>query len=137
MTRAHARLLGPCFKTGRVEGRQKRHRPEVPRSRAQPPIRNTRSSRTARSTSRLVANRTDGGSSLRAGTVDPRRPDRSQFRQLQRSTPGKNASNCRIIRPPGRRSWRLARGKCTRRRPLAPKSVPGIRAFGATDLATG
>ncbi len=26
-TRAHVRLLGPCFKTGRVEGRPIRHRP--------------------------------------------------------------------------------------------------------------
>ena len=29
MTRAHVRLLGPCFKTGRVEGRQIRHRPNA------------------------------------------------------------------------------------------------------------
>ena len=27
LTRAHARLLGPCFKTGRVECRRRRHRP--------------------------------------------------------------------------------------------------------------
>ena len=27
MTRAHVRLLGPCFKTGRVDCRQNRHRP--------------------------------------------------------------------------------------------------------------
>ena len=29
MTRAHVRLLGPCFKTGRVECRQIRHRPKA------------------------------------------------------------------------------------------------------------
>ena len=30
MTRAHVRLLGPCFKTGRVEYRPIRHGPEAP-----------------------------------------------------------------------------------------------------------
>lgn len=29
MTRAHVRLLGPCFKTGRVEDRPIRHWPEA------------------------------------------------------------------------------------------------------------
>jgi hypothetical protein len=28
MTRAHVRLLGPCFKTGRVDGRQTCHQPK-------------------------------------------------------------------------------------------------------------
>ena len=37
MTCAHVRLLGPCFKTGRVEGRPNRHRPNA--AHARQPIR--------------------------------------------------------------------------------------------------
>ena len=33
MTCAHVRLLGPCFKTGRVEGRPNRHRPNAAHAR--------------------------------------------------------------------------------------------------------
>ena len=76
-TRAHVRLLGPCFKTGRVEGRPIRHRPcagEGPPQSVQGSGRQTRSPSLCQSN--IPGGRggpeTDGGSSVPEADRDRR-----------------------------------------------------------------
>ena len=64
MTRAHVRLLGPCFKTGRIGCRPIRHRPCVPReastplsSRSRRALRAVLTSRTGRQGAQVRAER--------------------------------------------------------------------------------
>ena len=66
-----------------------------------------------------------GRPSLRAGTVDPRSPQRAAHPgALTSDKPGKDASYSRAFRPPSNRSWRYARGKCTSRDAPAKRAGP-------------
>lgn len=130
MTRARVRLLGPCFKTGRVGGRPNATDPKCRVSGAKPgPWPRAVDEHCEQSTPVGRAVRA-GRPSLRAGTVDPRShgaagrtPESFNVRQ-----PGKNASYSRALRPPCNRSWRYARGKCTSRgTPGKGGPVLGIR----------
>ena len=117
MTRARARLLGPCFKTGRVGGRPNATDPRVPELGSGPGTPVTRGRRALRSSPRRLSRTTGAGRpSLRAGTVDPRSPQRAvRAPGALTSDAETDASYSRVFRPPGNRSWRCARGKCTRR----------------------
>ena len=115
MTRAHVRLLGPCFKTGRVEDRPIRHRPAatlcVP-DRKRP----ARSGRAASSAS-PVERRPRAEGTLSRGTVlglGTSRPGRA-VNSSRRPKAGQVTFSAGFW-PPQNRSRRSTRGKCARRR---------------------
>ena len=119
MTRAHVRLLGPCFKTGRVEHRPIRHRPFAQarlsgRDAPAPRLPRTDEAVTRRSGDGRGAPGTwpRGVGVLGPATCRPRRavtpgaPDESDARGT--FPPG-------LLTADGSRSWLSARRKCTQR----------------------
>ncbi|KAM8982686.1 uncharacterized protein PRD47_001257, partial [Ara ararauna] len=128
LTRARARLLGPCFKTGRVGSRHRRGPRAPERGRARPGGA-ARSGRTERSPPRLTAAPGAGGPGPRspAGRGPPPRqagggpapPGRGRARRRSSpSAPGFGETCCPGALTPGRRS--RGAGPPARRRPSQP-----------------
>lgn len=119
-TRAHVRLLGPCFKTGRVEGRPIRHRPCADGAHPDHPRK-----RSPDTVAQSLAVEHPGRARR------PLRRRRLLGPQADRDTRGYNSqrrgANLPSSRPSDRaenRSWRSARGKCTRRTGVGRQESP-------------
>ena len=123
-TRAHVRLLGPCFKTGRMGCRPISQRPwvsarEVPSS-ARPAV----CEHCEQSTQVVSAERAGGpyhgGCSSVSGCSPPRGPKHRLPKKTATLPPAASGHHTN-------RSWRASRGKCAHRRRPDHTSVPEDR----------
>ena len=125
VTRAHVRLLGPCFKTGRVEGRPGRHRPCAP-ARPWPAGRHRRSGSTACSPPQSNRRRRPGGRAVgrerRCASVSQPTNASPAYKTPDRGRATLPAG----LRRPRNRSWRSRRGKCARREAAGRGAVPMV-----------
>ena len=108
MTRAHVRLLGPCFKTGRVEDRPIRHRPFAPR--AELDCHSPAVATHCKQSATVEQESWSRGPLGTAGVLGPAAgPHRRAVTPSPRGrSPSQRASDCAQ-----NRSWHSARRKCT------------------------